>query len=86
MKLTQHGKNISEPEIVGITMHGLWLHVNEVEYFLPFEEFPWFKEARLGEIQEIKLIRDHHLRWDKLDIDLELDSLKNLQNYPLKYQ
>lgn len=86
MKSTEHGTNTSKVEVLGITMNGLWLQVEEMEYFLPFEDFPWFKEAKLSDIPEVQLLNGHHLRWDKLDIDIELESLKDIEKYPLKYQ
>jgi hypothetical protein len=85
MKSKKLGKPISKAEIHGITIHGIWLHIDSTEYFLPFSEYPWFKNASLANILDLKLINNHHLRWERLDIDLELDSLNNLEKYPLKY-
>lgn len=86
MKLKKPGKNTLATEVVAITPHGLWLHINEVEYFLAFSEYPWFKEARIIDVQDVSLINDHHLHWASLDVDLELESLSNLEKYPLKFQ
>ena len=86
MKSDQAGKGISEAEVTNISQHGIWLYVKQQEYFLPFDKFPWFKKAAIGEILEVEFIHDHHLRWEKLDIDLELDCLENPDDYPLVYQ
>lgn len=32
------------------------------------------------------LISESHLHWPDLDVDLELDSLSDLERYPLVYQ
>lgn len=85
MKLKKHGKSTSKTEVVGVTQHGLWIHVNSQEFFLPFTEYPWFKKASLPDLLDLKLIHKHHLRWENLDIDLELESLNNLEKYKLKY-
>ncbi|MEY3370404.1 MAG: hypothetical protein RLZZ361_1074 [Cyanobacteriota bacterium] len=85
MKLKKHGKSTSKTEVVGVTQHGLWIHVNSQEFFLPFTEYPWFKKASLSDLLDLKLIHNHHLRWENLDIDLELESLNNLEKYKLKY-
>lgn len=85
MKLKKHGKSTSKTEVVGVTQHGLWIHVNSQEFFLPFTEYPWFKKASLSDLLDLKLIHNHHLRWENLDIDLELESLNNLEKYSLKY-
>ena len=66
------GKAILEVEISNISTHGLWLVVEDHEYFLPFEQFPWFRDAKLDEILDVQLLHEHHLHWPKLDIDLEL--------------
>lgn len=36
--------------LCNISNHGIWLYVKGTEYFLPFEDFPWFKEVKVGEI------------------------------------
>jgi hypothetical protein len=56
------------------------------EHFLPYDEFPWFKEARLSEIHDVKLIHGRFLRWDDLDVELTLASLEHPERYPLKYR
>ena len=35
-------------------------------YFMPFDQFPWFRDAKISDILEVELINDHHLRWDRL--------------------
>lgn len=86
MKSKKHGKNTSDIEISHISIHGIWVSVAESEYFLPFEQYPWFKNASISDIQNIQLLHTHHLRWPDLDLDLDLDSLKNPEFYPLLYK
>jgi len=86
MKLTQHGKRTSAPEVSIISSKGFWLYVNDREYFLSYEAFPWFKEARLNDILDVELIHPSHLYWKKLDVDLELESIENPENYPLIFR
>ncbi|MBI5024463.1 MAG: DUF2442 domain-containing protein [Candidatus Omnitrophica bacterium] len=86
MKLKNHGKNILSAEIIQISPHGIWLLVNSVEYFLPYADFPWFEEATVAQIHNVRLIRGFHLCWPDLDVDLELDSLGHLEKYPLVYR
>ena len=86
MKSLTLGKSTLKAEVVNISAHGIWLYVKDKEYFLPYEDFPWFKNAKIIEINNVKFSHSHHLHWPDLDIDLELDSLKNLQQYPLIYR
>ncbi|NQY79225.1 MAG: DUF2442 domain-containing protein [Candidatus Caenarcaniphilales bacterium] len=86
MKSKKLGENISEVELQGISNTGIWLFIDKAEYFLPFELFPWFKEAKISEIQNVELIHGHHLRWDDLDVDLDIESIKDPEGYPKVYE
>ena len=85
MKSSHLGKPISEVEM-NISSFGVWLLCYDQEYFLPYEQFPWFKEAKLSELYHIELLHKHHLYWPSLDIDLHLDSLTHIEKYPLIYR
>jgi hypothetical protein len=83
MQLQTHGITTSAVEVLNISIHGLWLYVKGKEYFLPYDEYPWFKKARLFEIHDVKLLHGEHLHWRKLDVDLALESLEHPEKYPL---
>ena len=85
MKLKGHGKSISDIEVLNISLHGFWLYVKGKEYFLSYQEYPWFRDVRVSEILNVNLLHQSHLYWPQLDIDLELISLENLEQYPLVY-
>mgnify|MGYP001611246022 CR=1 FL=1 len=86
MKSSVLGKNISHVEVQDISPHGLWLYVKGREYFLPFEGYPWFKDAKVSEIQNVQLFHGMHLYWPDLDVDLELESLESPEKYLLVYR
>lgn len=86
MKLAERGTSTSKVEILNVSAHGVWFLVRGKEYFLPYREFPWFKDARLSEIENVQLIHGHNLRWEDLDVDLALESLEHLDRYPLRYR
>lgn len=79
------GKNISKAEIQNVSRQGIWLLVNDEEFFIPFTDFPWFLKATIEQIYHLELFHGHHLHWPTLDIDIELQSLKHPKLYPLKY-
>ena len=85
MKLKKHGKSTSRVEVLNISPNGVWLLVEDQEYCLPYKEFPWFKNANIHQVQNVRLLNGHHLYWKDLDVDLEVESLKNLSVYPLRY-
>lgn len=84
MKSGTHGTNTSQAEILNISPHGIWILVNNDEYFLDYDEFPWFLEKPIEQIFKVELLHGHHLYWEDLDIDLDIDSIKQPENYPLK--
>ena len=86
MKSEKAGIDTSGVEVTSISSHGIWIYVRGDEYFLPFDEFPWFKEATISQMQNLQLIEGHHLRWPGIDVDLEIESLKNPRDYPLVYR
>ena len=79
----QHGLSVSKPEITHISEHGFWLLVNGAEYFVPFEKFPWFRDAKESQIREVELLHGSHLYWPALDVDLSLAIIEQPENYPL---
>ena len=86
MRSKTRGKNTSDVEVANISPHGFWLYVKESEYFLPYDEYPWFKEAKIKQILNVKLLHGFHLYWPDLDVDLEIDCLEDTRDYPLKYE
>ena len=85
MKLLNIGKSISA-SVENITPFGIWLFVKEKEYFLNYEDYPYFKDQTLKSIQHVQLLHGYHLYWPELDVDLEIDNLENPGKYPLQSQ
>ena len=74
----------SGAEITNISSHGLWLLANEREYFLSFQDFPWFKDAPIGKILNIQEPSPGCFYWPDLDIDLGIDTIEHPDRFPLK--
>ncbi len=85
MKLETPGKSTSAVEVLNIDIHGIWLFANDKEYFLPYSNFPWFREARVADVLDVQLLHGFHLYWPQLDIDLDLNSIEDTSNTPLVY-
>lgn len=83
MKSNTAGTSTSEAEVTNIDSHGIWVHVGEKEYFLPHEDYPWFKNAQVSQIINLELHHGCHLFWPDLDVDLDVASLENPRQYPL---
>ena len=69
-------------DITGISAEGFWLLVGEDQYFLSYDNFPGFRNASEQELSDIRIMENQHFFWDKLDIDLTLDMIKNPGEYP----
>ncbi|MCE9631496.1 MAG: DUF2442 domain-containing protein [Planctomycetia bacterium] len=70
-------------EVTNVSRHGLWLLVGDEELFLPFEHFPWFREASIEKISVIERQTADHLYWPLLDIDVSVESIRNPDAFPL---
>ena len=72
-----------DPRLELACSHGLWLLVDGREHFLPFDAFPWFRNATVAQLSRIERHGADHLHWPDLDIDLSLQSIEHPEDYPL---
>ena len=77
------GTPTSAVEVANVSPHGFWLLVSDEELFLPFEQFPWFKEAPIGKVFQVELLSKSHLYWPELDVDLAVESIRHPEQFPL---
>jgi hypothetical protein len=68
---------------LNVSGHGLWLLLGDQELFLPFDRFPWFRDAPIGKVVHVELPSAQHLYWPELDLDLEVESILHPERYPL---
>ena len=78
------GKSTSEAEITNISSNGVWLLSGDRELFMPYEDFPWFKDAPVGKILNVTQPSEGHFYWPDLDIDLTVDIIEHPERFPLK--
>ena len=86
MKSASIGTSTSGPEVTDISPFGVWILYQAKEYFLAFEEFPWFRNAPVEKVFHVAEEAPGHLRWPELDVDLSLDSIKCPGAFPLVYE
>ena len=70
-------------EVTNVSPHGLWVLVGDEELFLPFEHFPWFRDASIEKISVVERRTADHLYWPLLDIDLSVESIRTPNAFPL---
>ncbi|MCY3020754.1 MAG: DUF2442 domain-containing protein [Planctomycetota bacterium] len=80
------GASTSLVEVTNIDRFGFWVLVADREYFLSYDEFPWFRQATIAQILNVELLHGDHLMWPDLDVDLCLESLNAPESFPLIYR
>ena len=70
-------------EVTNISPHGLWLLLGDEELLLPFEKFPWFKQATIAQLAQVEWPTANHVYWPQLDVDLSVESIRNPEAFPL---
>jgi hypothetical protein len=83
MSSEARGKSTSEVEVTNVSGAGFWLLMDERELFVPFEQFPWFKDASIAEILHVEQPNPGHLYWPELDVDLDVESIEHPERFPL---
>jgi hypothetical protein len=83
MKSSRRG-NATSVSVENITPLGIWLFAEGKEYFLSYQDYPYFKDQVLSAIQDVQLLHGYHLYWPRLDVDLEIDNLEHPEKYPLR--
>ena len=86
MKSAALGASTSPVEVTNISQHGFWLLLENEELFLPFSEFPWFRNVTIGKILHVELPSPNHLYWPELDLDLAVESIRHPERFPLVSQ
>ncbi|MFC1466596.1 MAG: DUF2442 domain-containing protein [Candidatus Brachytrichaceae bacterium NZ_4S206] len=82
----QRGTNTSVSEVTSITAHGIWLWVDDHEYFVPFADYPALKKATVEQLLAVKRLSPTQLCWEALDVDIELDALEHPEHFPLQFK
>jgi Protein of unknown function (DUF2442) len=70
-------------EISLISNKGFWMLLKDEEFFVPYSEFAWFKQATVDELTTVEWPSPNHLYWPLLDVDLSVDSIRQPSLYPM---
>ena len=71
-------------EVTHISSHGIWLLAEEKELFMSYKDFPWFKDAPVGQALNVQEPSPAHYYWPDLDIDLTEEIIEHPERFPLK--
>jgi len=86
MKSEPRGADTSDLEVTNISAHGFWVLLSEKEFFVSFDQFPWFKDAPVGAILNVQLPHPGHLYWPDLDVDVDIECIEHPERFPLVWK
>lgn len=66
-----------------INDQGILLSVCGQAYFLPYSRVPWMRDASIKEVMNVRMCGRTAIEWPALDVDLEIESLRHPERYPL---
>ncbi|MDR0757344.1 MAG: DUF2442 domain-containing protein [Tannerella sp.] len=66
-----------------ITSSGIIVSVSGCDYYISYDRLPWFRDAKVSDIFNVKMCGSDGIRWEAIDVDLEIESLIHPEQYPL---
>ena len=73
----------SSVKVNAVMSNGIVIEVMGNSFFLPYNSNPWFEKATIADVFNVEMVGKTGIRWDRLDVDLAIDSLQNPEKYPL---
>ncbi len=84
MSSPSHSENTLAAEVSNISAHGVWLLAQGKELFMPYEEFPWFKDQPVKAIIHVEEPSPGHFYWPDIDVDLTEEIIEHPERFPRK--
>ena len=75
-------KNMSV-SVLMINAQGIMINVGGQDFFLSYNRIPWMREASIKDVLDVQMCGSEAIEWPNLDVDLEIDSLRHPERYPL---
>ena len=69
--------------VLMINGQGIMITVGGRDYFLSYNRIPWMREASIKDVLNVQMCGDEAIEWPALDVDLEIESLRHPERYPL---
>ena len=84
MNFSAPGDTTSGVEVTHISSHGVWLLSHDKELFMPYDDFPWFKDQPVKAVLNVQEPSPGHFHWPDIDVDLTQDIIEHPELYPNK--
>lgn len=82
MNSSAPGNTTSAVEVTQITRHGVWLLAHGKELFMPYDEFPWFREQPREAVLNVEEPAPGHFHWPDIDVDLTAEIIEHPERFP----
>ena len=69
--------------VLMINAQGIMLSVQGHDYFLSYNRIPRMQDAPIRSVLNVQMSGSEAIEWPDLDVDLEIDSLRHPERYPL---
>ena len=69
--------------VLMINSQGIMLSVCGQDFFLSYNRIPWMRDASIKSVLNVQMSGRNAIEWPDLDVDLEIDSLRHPERYPL---
>lgn len=69
--------------VLMINAQGIMLSVCGHDYFISYNRILWMHDAPIRSVLNVQMSGPEAIEWPDLDVDLEIDSLRHPERYPL---
>ena len=73
----------TQVSVLMINDKGIMLTVKGNDYFISYNRIPWMRHACISDALDVRMSGRNAIWWPNLDVDLEIESLKHPERYPL---
>ena len=80
---TMSPKQPTSVAVLMINAQGMLITVQGQDYFLSYNRVPWLRDARISSVLNVRMSGSRAIEWPDLDVDLEIESLRHPERYPL---
>ena len=80
---SKNNTNNTSVSVLMINGQGIMISVFGQDYFLSYNRIPWMRDASINDVLNIQMCGKEAIEWPALDVDLEIDSLRHPERYPL---
>ena len=83
MSLSVYGSSTSVVRVAHISTNGVWLLAYDKEFFMSYDDFPWFKDQTVKSIINVEEQSHGHFFWPDIDVDLTEEIIEHSGRFPL---